>query len=135
MAYRNYNNQEFFSFGGLKGITNIDLRVEFKDNELFVKTNQQLHVARDIPKLAKLGFSKFSTFSRSINFKSISECYNFLFNLIPTTDQPEFRDDFRRFVFTYFNLTKIPQEIKSKLNMSDNGIDKKLQALQKLYKD
>jgi hypothetical protein len=135
MAYRNYNNEEFLSFGGLKGITNIDLRIEFKDNELFVKTHQKLDLTRDIPRLEKLGFSQQKTFSRSINFKTISECYNFFFKLIPTTDQPEFRDDFRRFVFTNFNLTQMPQGIKSKLNMSEIGVDKKLQALQKLYKD
>jgi hypothetical protein len=136
MAYRNYNNTTTLSFGGLKLISKIDFALYFIDDGLKLVTNQRLSMT-DIQGLTNLGFvkNKNSTGSRSMNFKRISECYNFLFNLIPPVDKTEFRDDFRRFVFTNFDLIDMPQVVKDKINMMDFNVDRHLLAMQKLYKD
>jgi hypothetical protein len=135
MAYRNYNNTSTLSFGGLKTITKIDLVLKFVDGELELKTNQRLS-PDDYTALSKLRFEVSPpSETRFLKFKRISECYNFLFNLIPPADKIEFRDDFRRFVFMNFDLIDIPQAVKDKINMMDFNVNRHLLAMQKLFKD
>jgi hypothetical protein len=135
MAYRNYNNTTRLSFSGLKSVTSIDFILQFKDDGLELKTNQRLK-PDDYTALSKLRFEVSSpSETRFLKFKKISECYDFLFDLIPPADKPKFRDDFRTFVFTNFYLNDIPQEVKDKINMTDSNVDRHLIALQKLYKD
>jgi hypothetical protein len=135
MAYRNYNNTTTLAFGGLKSITKIDFVLKFIDGELKLVTNQRLS-PDDYQGLAKFGFEVSPpSETRFLKFKKISECYNFLFNLIPPADKIEFRDDFRRFVFTNFDLIDIPQAVKDKINMMDFNVDRHLLAMQKLFKD
>jgi hypothetical protein len=138
MAYRNYNNTTTLAFGGLKSITKIDFVLKFIDGELKLVTNQRLS-PDDYQALAKFRFEVYPPVdkgaARVLSFKRISECYNFLFNLIPPADKIEFRDDFRRFIFTNFDLIDIPQAVKDKINMMDFNVDRHLLAMQKLYKD
>jgi len=140
MAYRKYTIGSLsFSFGGLRGVPNLDFRILYTENETFLlKTDSQIPAreAEDITnRLADLKFSP-GIITRdpwTRNFDKIDELYKFIFTLIPPAGKVMFFHDFAMFIKTVLKLEKVNSDVFDTLDFTSPNITKKLQALKKLY--
>lgn len=138
MAYENYARLHKFEFYGLKGFkkgTGFTLNVIMDGSVVFRFIEDTIKAIDESAKIIDTFKMKKEAGIYKRVFDDFSEVFEVISPFFSGSDALDFENDLRYFMFNKFNLHTLDINVKAAISFPTKNITKKLQALQKLYKD